>query len=351
MEKNNFQSWELTDFNIKDPIILSQKFGQLKIMRSDDGFLILVEDSNYGAIDQTQDTPTTPFNVDTTLGFVLDIGIQKKKMLTYRSGLYLGTEVIYSQSKREVSQSDFDCSLFEKIGTLVESYFQSGEPEKELEALRLQYLINDYNNARLLFPNFYAESYLGLMRIIDALSGKQKANAIDFSVFATIISSTLNQEVYDKLKTIEVYSDKLLKASALFSKCLADPKHQRPEMSSFTEADKFVFSCFYSAYKYRNKFVHQGFPFPSVVKDIYGSEVGSGIAYISLSFGQSLTRFNRVGGTGLQNGDLIDIHKIVGNEAQDFKDNYFLLIPTWHFIKEVTRIGIFNKINLMENNK
>lgn len=344
-EPNEFESWELTDFNIKDHIILSPKFGQLKMMRSDDGLLILVEYSSYGVIDQKKDTPTTAFNTDTTLGFVLDIGIQKKKRLTMGHGFYFGSKMIDSQSNREVSQSDFDEVLFEKIGALVESYFQSGDPQKETEALKLQYLIDDYNNARLLFPNFYAESYLSLMRIIDALSGKERANAVDFSVFTTTISPTLNQEIYDKLKAMGAYSDKLLKASTLFGKRWVDSR--RPEMSSFSEADKFVFSCFYSAYQYRNKFVHQGFPFPSVVRDIYGSEVGSGIAYISPTFGQSLSRFNRVGGTGLQSGDLIDIHEIVGKEAQDFKDEYFLLVPTWYFLKEITRVGILNKINSM----
>lgn len=47
-----FESWELNDFNIDGHIVLSQKFGHLKIMRSDDGIVILVEDAEYGRIDQ-----------------------------------------------------------------------------------------------------------------------------------------------------------------------------------------------------------------------------------------------------------------------------------------------------------
>jgi hypothetical protein len=90
--------------------------------------------------------------------------------------------------------------------------------------------------------------------------------------------------------------------------------------------------------------VHQGFPFPSVVKDSYGIEEGSGIAYISPTLGMSLSRFNRPI-TGLEEGDLMDIHVIVGEEVDDFRKTYFLLVPTWYFLKEITRIGLINKVN------
>jgi len=349
-EPIDFESWELTNFNIDGHIVLSQKFGHLKMMRSDDGLLTLIEDAKHGLIDQEKDTPTNFFNRDTTLGFVLDIGIQKKKWLTHGNGFYFGTKMIDAQSNKKISQSNFDKDLFEKIGDLIQTYFQSGDKKKEIEAVKLQYLINEYNNARLLYPNFYGESYLSLMRIIDALGGTDSAHtyASDYSTFVATISPKLNQELYDKLKALAVYSERMEKASEVFTLVFSEAVKNKwschKTMSSFNDADKFVFSCFYSAYQYRNKFVHKGFPFPSVVKESYGVEEDSAIAYISPTLGMSWSRFNRPT-TGLKEGDSMDIHEIVGNDAETFKKTYFLLVPTWYFLKEITRLGLINKIN------
>lgn len=346
---DELESWELTDFNIDGHIALSQKFGQLKMMRSDDGLLILAEYAKYGRIDQEKDTPTGFFDSESTLGFVLDIGIQKKKRLTVGHGFYFGTKMIPTQSTRKVSQSDFNQELFEKIGTSIDSNFQSGDKQKEIEAMRVQYLINEYNNARLLYPNFYADSYLSLMRIIDALSDDARGG-YDFAIFASKISPEFNKEIYEKLKATETYKERLDKAIALFDSCLANAKKERwaceKEMSSFGEAEKVVFSCFFSAYQYRSKFVHKGIPFPRVVQDGYGIEEDSVTAYISPALGMSFARFNRPK-TGWQEGDEIDIHEIIGDEAPKFKDIYFYLIPTWYFLKKLAKKAILNKIETL----
>ena len=112
------------------------------MMRSDDGRLILATNSNYGVIDQTKTTPTNFFNPDTTLGFILDIGIQKQKRLTYGSGFYFGHQLVQTQSKKKVSQADFDQLLFEKIGDTIQAYFQSGDDTKEIETIKLQFLLD-----------------------------------------------------------------------------------------------------------------------------------------------------------------------------------------------------------------
>lgn len=346
---SEYNSWELTDFNIDGHIALSQKYGHLKMMRSEDGTLILVGDADYGLIDQTQPTPTSFFNPDTTLGFVLDIGIQKEKQLTYRSGFYFGTRYIHPQSQKKVSQTDFDQTLFEKIGDLIQSHFQSGNSAKEIEAIKLQFLIDEYNNARLLYPNFYAESYLSLMRIIDALKGTDRG-ACDYATFVAQISPRINANVHAKLLAMPVYADRMQKATEIFSDWLTRATSGKTRwecadaMSAFDDPAKFVFASFLSAYQYRNNFVHNGFPFPSVVKDAIGIAEDAGTAYISSTLGQSWSRFNRPD-TGLQTGDLIDIHEIVGAEAPDFQEKYFLLVPTWHFLRKMTKEAILSKIN------
>jgi hypothetical protein len=342
-----FYSSQLTDFNLEGQIVLSEKFGLIKIARSEDGLLILVSDGEYGMIDQEKTTPTGFVKTDSLLGFILDIGIQKTKQLTYGEGFYFGSSLIKPQSSRSVSQTDFDKELFENIGSTINLYYQSGDKQKELESIRVQLLIDEYNNARLLFPNFYAESYLSLMRIIDALANAQ--GGYDFATYVAGISTTLNQDIYGRISSVGGYKGRISKASVLFNSCLEKAKKKKfpcyDKMSKLDEAGHLVFACMFSAYKYRNKFVHKGFPFPDTVVRTYG-DLESGLAYLNPSVGISWSKFNRPT-TEFKDGDLIDVHEIVGDESKVFKDTYFLLLPTWHFLKRIAREAILSKTGSM----
>ncbi|HCW31879.1 MAG: hypothetical protein UT36_C0007G0055 [Candidatus Peregrinibacteria bacterium GW2011_GWF2_39_17] len=98
----DINSFELTEFNLDGSINLDEKFGFIKIMRSEDGTLILARDGDYGVISATAPTPATISDLDSTLGFVLDIGIRKEKALTFGHGLYFGMNLVKStQSKKK----------------------------------------------------------------------------------------------------------------------------------------------------------------------------------------------------------------------------------------------------------
>ena len=343
-------SWELTDFNIEGQIVLSDKFGLLKIQRSDDGLLILVGDSKYGVIDQEKPTPASFVRTDSLLGFVMDIGIQKEKRLTYATGFYFGHQLVGRQSNRKVAQEDFDKELFEKIGTGIDFYYQSGDKHKEQEAIRVQLLLDEYNDARLLYPNFHSNSYLSLMRLIDAVSNARRA--YDFALAAANISLDLNREVYEKLQGISGYKDRLEKALTLFDTTLALAKKDKAAcvggMSSIDEAGRVMFACFYSAYQYRNKFVHKGIPFPDTVKEMVGGDTSSGLAYLNPALAISWSKFHRPT-TGIGSDDLIDIHEIVGDEAQTFKETYFLLLPSWYFMKQFAREAVLRRAENLDS--
>lgn len=106
--------------------------------------------------------------------------------------------------------------------------------------------------------------------------------------------------------------------------------------------DRFIFSCCFSAYQYRSKFVHQGFPFSDNVKEWLDSDKETGMAYLSPTVGESFMKIYRP--EGLQEGDTIDVHSAihpVGRGTQKkFRDEYFLLIPKWHFIKRIAQAGL-----------
>jgi len=351
--KKRYQSFELTDFNIDGQIILGDKFGLLKILRSEDGRLILVSNADYGVIDHSQPTPVEKANISAILGFVLDIGIRREKHLTYGDGFYFGTTLVTSQSSKKVSQNDFDEVLFEKIALVINTHYQASDAEKPLEATRVNYLLGTYNDSRLLFPNFYNESYLGLMRIIDALSSAR--GAYDFAVFAAQVSPDLNKDIYSKLAAVTSYQTRLQTAQNLFNELLrnAQVKAKRnprqwtciAPMTTFDQYAQMVFSCFYSAYQYRNKFVHLGIPFPPTVKDSYDSEHDSGMAYLNPAEALTFLKVHRP--DGLQAGDYVDMHAVLSDqkEISDFQDKYFKLIPTWHFLKLISRAALLNRIN------
>lgn len=321
----NIDSFELTEFNLAEDIKLDEKFGLIKITRSEDGKLILIRESDYGVISSTTPTPATISDIDSTLGFVLDIGIRKEKALTFGHGYYFGTKLVKSiQSEKKVVQTDFDPLLLEKIVSTINTKYHSRFSKSQRKALQLNHLFTAYNEARLLYPNFYTNSYLSLFRILDALSAAE--GSYDFAVWVAKTSSILNKEVYKKVSDMRVMRSKLQLVDSLFLRLLSayhPPRRGpdlRPVMNSLSKYGKFVFVCFYSAYQYRSKFVHQGFPFPRIVLESFEQEKGT--SYLSSSFGEAHIKIFRP--DGFQDGDTVDIHKAInlrrGETLQDYKN-------------------------------
>lgn len=341
-------SYQLIEFNLDGHIDYDGKCGLIKIMRDDNGHLILAEDYDYNLIDSKNPTPSRILSRDPVIGFVLDIGIRREKQLTHGEGFYFPIKLIPQvQSAKKISQKDFDSALFEKIDTTINGQYQSGEPAKELNAIRINHLLNAYNDARLLFPNFYSDSYLGLMRILDALS--KARGGYSFATWVASISPALNQEIYGKLFAVQPFAPRLKNAEALFNACLTKaPQQCKPTMNGLDIYGKTTFSCFYGAYQYRSKFVHQGFPFPDIVKQSLGLETDSGTAYLHPALGNSHIKIFRP--EGLQDGDIIDMHNVITDSDTDeikrFQDNtYFQLMPTWHYLKRMVRAALIKEIS------
>jgi len=314
-------------------------------LRSDDGKIVLVTDGNYKSLDENSPSPATIANIDAALGFVLDIGIRRERALTLSGGFYVGHDLLRPQSSRVVSQSEFDGSLLDRIKRSLDECFQSGNGEKELNAIKTNHLITAYNDSRLLFPNFYNDSYLGLMRILDAIGNVWGAD--EFALSAAEVSPSLNEEIHRKISQVQAFSIKLEAAADVFAVRLSNAKknsENEEKMMALEQSGQLIFSCFYSAYRYRNKFVHHGLPFPSTVKENWDPGNDSGMSYLSAAVGLSLPR--RYSRQGLKSEDLIDIHAGVGNseEVAAFKDRYFKLIPSWHFLKRVARQSLLNRI-------
>jgi len=339
----NFNSYELSPFEIEGQIDLAERCGLIKVYRSDDSRVVLLCDASYGTLSQTEPTPLKIADLDAVLGFVLDIGIKRVRWLTFGGGFFAAQPLTQSQSMRKVAQPDFDGSLFDEIITFLDRYYQSGDVGKEAAAMRANHLLQAYNNARLLYPTFHNESYLGLLRIVDA-SDEGRGGAVGFGLAAAELSSEVNREVYEKVAAISGYDTRLQIAIEVLDRIQRSPSGRTylERLSSLDKYGQLTFSCFYSAYRYRSKFVHVGFPFPDTTKDQFAQAEDSGLNYLSPVLGMSHTK--RYSPGGLQPGDLLDIHLAVGEkEMAEFKDEYFKLLPTWHFAKRVARAAILRQ--------
>jgi hypothetical protein len=334
----NLACWQLLDFNLEGQIGLSDKHGLVKVCKSEDGTLMLVTNSTFRMIDHTKATPLTFAKADSVLGFVLDIGIQRTKELTLGHGFYFGRPVSVPQSRRLVTQAQYDDAMFDKIMTSINKEFQSGDRSRTTSAIRSQLLIDAYNDARLLFPNFYSDSYLSLLRIIEATCRSERA--IDFGARAASISASLNKAVADKITAVAAYADKVKKASDIYATAEKKARDKgmscHKQLAALDAAGQLIFACFFSAYQYRSKFVHVGFPFPPTVKTSFGIEDDAGTAYLDPSLGFNWVTVMRP--EAPKDSDLIDLHEIIEPKVfKKFKDEYFHLLPTWHFMKMFTR--------------
>jgi hypothetical protein len=104
-----------------------------------------------------------------------------------------------------------------------------------------------------------------------------------------------------------------------------------------------IFACFVSAYQYRSKFMHIGFPIPGIVTESMGFQDDLGTAYLHPTVGMTWSRMFRP--DGLKEEDLIDVHELIEPAAfKEFRDVYFYLLPTWYFMKGFAREAILSKV-------
>jgi hypothetical protein len=343
----NLACWQLLDFNLDGQIGLSDKHGLVKLCKSEDGTLMLVTNNTFRTIDHTKPTPLTFAKADSVLGFVLDIGIQRIKELTLGHGFYFGRPLSGAQSRKPVSQAQYDDAMFDKIMTSINDEFQSGDRSRATRVIRSQLLIDAYNDARLLFPNFYSDSYLSLLRIVEATCRSERA--IDFGTRAASISPSLNKTIADKIIAVAAYGEKIEKASDLYATAekkardKAMPCHK--QLAALDPAGQLIFACFFSAYQYRSKFVHIGFPFPPTVKTAFGIEDDAGTAYLDPSLGFNWVTIMRPDVP--KDSDLVDLHEVIEPKVlKTFRDTYFHLLPTWHFMKIFAREALRRHLKL-----
>jgi hypothetical protein len=338
------ESYELTGFNLTGHIPIS-RLGLLKIMRAEDGRIMLITETDLTSSSAgPRRLPITP--IDSALALVLDIGINREMQLC-SDGFYWGKRLTPAQSMKKISADDFDGDLLDEISRNIESNYQASDKKLVARALKCKYLLDAYNNTRLLFPRFLSESYLGLIRILNAVFDGQKKGELCVSVVE--LCDSLAQDVYKKVSAVNGFAERLSIAESLFKECSDLAERDRwgctNALKGFLEHQRFMFACLFAAYEYRNKFIHQGFPIPEQAKESWGVEDGLGTAYLHPSLSTGFMKVYRSG--GMNDEDYVDIHAVFADDEEAekaFKERYYPLLPTWHFLKTVTRHVLINYI-------
>lgn len=344
------ESLQLADFNLDGQISLGGKLGLQRLRRADDGTLTLIVETNDLVPQSEISQPYGFAKRDAILGFVLDIGIQTERRLTYGNGFYFGDKVPPRQSQRIVSQKDFDPILLERLSVAVDSGFQSSAPERVAAAIRLQHLLDTYNGARLLFPLFAGESYLALMRIIDATAPRE-ARAVGFALHGATQDPSMASAIVDRITTVSSYAERVKLAEDIHQQALEEATRKKwPKQGALQGLDsaaRFVFGSLFSAYQYRNVFLHRGFPFPDHIKEAWGISDDAGTSYLHPSLGSSWLKVHRT--SGVESGDLVDIHEVLEAEKADYQERFYLLLPTWHFMKRIARSALLSLVSATSN--
>ncbi|CFX57774.1 protein of unknown function [Candidatus Filomicrobium marinum] len=348
----NLSCWRLTEFNLSGQIELQGKHGLVRIRRSDDGAVVLVESDELTASTLGESKPATFAVSDAILGFVLDIGIAREKALTRYDGYYWGEAVRPVQSSRAISQSDFDADTFAWIVDTINLAFQSKSKSEAIKAIRCQHLMDTYNNGRLMYPNYCSETYVSMLRIIEAAGADNSSprsrgrTRLEFAMKAAQISGQINQEVVSAIDAMPVFKPRTDKARAKFAAVLAKQDGDvAAALSSFDDSTQVAFVCFLSAYVYRNKFMHIGFPIPDSVKEAFGY-VGPGALYLPLSTGLAWRRTFNHG--ALFENDFIELHEMIEpKDLSDFRDTFAYVLPTWYFLRTFAREAILQQLEIL----
>src|SRR5262249_14354629 len=117
----------------------------------------------------------------------------------------------------------------------------------------------------------------------------------------------------------------------------------RDELAALDQPSAAIFACFVSAYQYRNKFMHIGFPFPATIAESMGFLDDLGTAYLHPTLGMKWSRMIRP--DGVREEDLVDVHQpIEPGEWQEFRDTFFHILPTWFFMKFFARGAILKAV-------
>lgn len=337
--------------NLKENIDLKSKAGLVCIRRAMAGSdeVILVADDRFNDVNQT-------FKPLPLLTLFLNKGIDIKAQITHGDSY---TPYPFDYEIGLLDGKNYDEQKFEQFFSKLNALCKSKTTQINRKGRKIANLLHIYQNAHLLIPKFYDESYLNLLRILDAQAQIETSNAILFPNWIIKIllkgSKKFMKKIFQDIASIKVFQiEHLPLAMKLFKskkKEFSKPQFaQHITLSNYSEdCMKFLYSILYVLYEYRNKYIHEAFLLPHKIQARPRRNELEGLSYLDASFGEShMLTYDPEKGS-----ESIDVHKILrqtkkkGSKkptGKDFQD-YYLLLPTWHLLNLIVRRVLFYRLN------
>jgi len=322
--------------NIKElkngTIDLKGKAGLIKIRQIEDtGEVILDTDNTFNKVGSNY------FNVLSLLSLFLNKGFKIEKTLTF-NGFYLPLQLF--PRSIPLSGDNYNPVLFENYYKKINILCSSNITRVYQKGTKIKNMLSIYNNSFLMLPNFYDESYLNLIRILDFHRFPKNSDSFFFpDKTIRILSRRFVKEIYKRIQKNDLYENHHIPtALKLFNKIQNQIRAKVVNYNLYnTDAIKFFYIVLYVLYQYRNKFVHDGFPFPGKIKYQHTGDLDT-INYFDISVGEShITGYNPYQGFDIHMGLNQSFEKEKGREFKRF----YLLLPKWYFLNQIVREVIF----------
>lgn len=184
-------------------------------------------------------------------------------------GSYLKSPLSSTAILQNIDTSNFDeknRKLIDEILKKIKKMLDSNNIRRKKEGIKRQSCISIYYRALLLRRQFLEESYLNFWRILEIFN--TESTALGFSDFINKkLSKSFKLKQYKGMQNIELYkSEQIPKACVLFRKIVKKLKNKTVFQEPFYQKteNQIFFITLYSLYQFRNKYLHNGYPFPDV---------------------------------------------------------------------------------------
>lgn len=290
------------------------------------------------------------------LAFIFGKGLVTNKLLM-RENKYFGMDFGYRGRYLTLDKDRFDKTIFKKITDRLTSLDRSKSRKKRIEKLKLTNALKAYNDALLLHlnrVNEYAQSeqsYLNFYRILDMFAvGDGAWDFADKTV--SELSAHFIKTHYQKMRRVGLYKRHHIHISENIYKSKRQNLTKKVSNISIydqSKAHRTFLVLLFSLYQFRNKWLHNGFPFPSKQVSVkcnasryFGFSVGESLPLKDWHRGLVHNRLNYISYEDL----LQEIAPSSRGRPRSAFDKLYLLWPTWYFLNDIVRELLNHKLEI-----
>lgn len=340
----------LTNINkiSNDFINLGNVAGLIKLQKVETGEVILYTDDNF------REAGMNHVEALSLLSLFFNQGIETTSFLASDGGYYPQK---FNNYPVVINNDGYDKKIFEEYFKKINKMCSSHNTNINRKGRNISNMLSAYRKALLLYPKYYEESYLNLVRIVDANrpSMKKDSNSWIFPHKAiSVLPKRFVNSFYNKLivaseKIKYIKEEHINVALKFFIKNKEFISGKVKNIQIYKESSfKFLYAVLFACYEYRNKYLHDSFPFPKKITSFHRDEGNKPLNYLGGSFGEGYC-------VSTDPFKSIDIHKClnISSENKKFKrtkrnirsyDKLYILLPTWYLLNLITREVLFYQL-------